>query len=138
MHAQAAKEVHRAEENASLQRVLASVTDAGFTLYGFLDELMNTKDRATSSQVSQMLITKGSDLLNSIRRCQPKMAHAWAAKTTAEILARERTKLTENLRPRQNCGVADVLQQFSLQRIMNDAEELAPTLCELLRAIGTP
>jgi hypothetical protein len=52
MHAQAAKEAHCAEENARLQRVLDSVTDAGLTLYGFLDELMNTKDRATSSQVS--------------------------------------------------------------------------------------
>jgi hypothetical protein len=85
-----------------------------------------------------MLITMGSDLLESIRQRQPEMAHAWATKTTAEILARESIKLAANLRPQQNCGVTDVLQQFSLQRIMRDAEELAPTLCELLRAIGMP
>jgi hypothetical protein len=136
--AEAAKEAHRAKENACLQHVLASVTDAGFTLYEFLDELMHTRDRGTSSQVSQMLISRGSDLLESIRQRQPKMAHAWAAKTTAEILARESAKLAERLRPQQNRGVTHVLEEFSLTRIMCDAEELAPTLCELLRAVGVP
>jgi hypothetical protein len=136
--AEAAKEAHRAKENAHLQHVLASVTNAGFTLYEFLDELMHTRDRGTSSQVSQMLILRGSDLLDSIRQRQPKMAHAWAAKTTAEILARESAKLAECLRPQQNRGVTHVLEAFSLTSIMCDAEELAPTLCELLRAVGVP
>lgn len=134
--AEAAKEAHLVEGHARLQRVLASVSDAGFTLYEFLDELVNTKDRATSSQVSQMLISKGGILLESIRRRQPKVAHAWAAKTTAKILACESSKLAEYLRPQQNCGVTRVLEEFSLTRIMSDAEELAPTLCELLRAVG--
>jgi hypothetical protein len=136
--AEAAKEAHRAKGNARLQHVLASVTDAGFTLYEFLDELMHTRDRGISSQVSQMLILRGSDLLESICQRQPKMAHAWAAKTTAEKLARESSKLAERLRPQQNRGVTHVLEEFSLTRIMRDAEELAPTLCELLRAVGVP
>ena len=115
-----------------------SVMDAGFTLYEFLDELMHTRDRATSLQVSQMLISRGSDLLESICQRQPKMAPAWAAKTTGEILACESAKLTERLHLQQNCGVTHVLEEFSLTRIMCDAEELAPTLCELLRAVGVP
>jgi hypothetical protein len=135
---EAREEAQKAQENARLQCVLASVTDAGFTLYEFLDELMHTRDRATSSQVSKMLISRGSDLLESIRQRQPKMAYAWAAKTTGEILACESTKLAERLRPQQNCGVTNVLKGFSLTRIMCDAEELAPTLCELLRAVGVP
>ncbi|KIM89791.1 hypothetical protein PILCRDRAFT_2082 [Piloderma croceum F 1598] len=136
--AEAAKEAHRAKGNARLQHVLASVMDAGFTLYEFLDELMHTRDRGISSQVSQMLILRGSDLLESIRQRQLKMAHAWAAKTTAEMLARESLKLAERLRPQQNREVTHVLEEFSLTRIMHDAEELAPTLCELLRAVGVP
>ena len=136
-HAEAEKERLRVEENNRLRKALDSVSDAGYTLYEFLDELMNTRDRATSSQVSQMLIAKGGDLLESIRRRQPKVVHTWAAKTTAEVLARESSRLAEHLRPQQNCGVTNVLLQFSLERIMSDAEKLAPTLCELLRSVGT-
>ena len=84
-----------------------------------------------------MLIAKGGDLLESIRRRQPKVVHTWAAKTMAEVLARESSRLAEHLRPQQNCGVTNVLLQFSLERIMSDAEKLAPTLCELLRSVGT-
>ena len=136
-HAEAEKERLRVEENNRLRKVLDSVSDAGYTLYEFLDELMNTRDWATSSQVSQMLIAKGGDLLESIRRRQPKVVHTWAAKTMAEVLARESSRLAEHLRPQQNCGVTNVLLQFSLERIMSDAEKLAPTLCELLRSVGT-
>jgi len=75
-----------------------------------------------------MLILRGSDLLESIRQRQPKMAHAWATKTTAEMLAHESSKLTERWRPQQNCRVTHVLEEFSLTRIMCDAEELAPTV----------
>src|SRR6202050_816317 len=85
--AEATKEVHQAEENAHLRRVLASVTDAGFTLYKFLDELMHMRDHTTSLQVLQMLILKGSNLLESICQRQLKIVHAWATKTTGEILA---------------------------------------------------
>ena len=100
--AEITKEVHRAEGHARLQCVLTNISDVGFTLYEFLDELVNTKDRTTSSQVSQMLILKGGNLLESICQRQPKMAHAWAAKTTGEILVRESSKLAEHLRPQQN------------------------------------
>lgn len=85
---------------------LVSITDAGFTLYEFLDELMHTRDCATSSQVSKMLISWGSDLLESIHQHQPKMAYAWTAKTMGAILACESTKLAEHLCPQQNCGVS--------------------------------
>ncbi|KIM81869.1 hypothetical protein PILCRDRAFT_8519 [Piloderma croceum F 1598] len=133
--AEIAKEVHRAEGHACLQCVLTSISDAGFTLYEFLDELVNTKDRATSSQVSQMLISKGGNLLESIHQRQPKMAHAWAAKTTGEILAHESSKLAEHLRPQQNRGVARVLEEFSLTRIMSDAEELDTRVMQIRNII---
>ena len=77
-------------------------------------------------------------MLESIHQRQLKMAYAWAAKTTGEILMCESTKLTECLCPQQNRGVTNVLKGFSLTRIMCDAEQLAPTLCEMLRAVGVP
>ena len=54
-HAEAEKERLRVEENNRLRKALDSISDAGYTLYEFLDELMNTRDWATSSQLSQML-----------------------------------------------------------------------------------
>ena len=65
-NAKVAKEAHWAKENACRQHVLASVMDAEFTLHELLDELMDTRDRGTLSQVLQMLISRGTDLLKSI------------------------------------------------------------------------
>ena len=46
-------------------------------------------------------------------------------------------RVAENLHPQQNCGVTNVLLQLSLKGITSNAEKLAPTLCELLRSVGT-
>ena len=46
-------------------------------------------------------------------------------------------RVTEYLRPQQNCGVTNVLLQLSLERITSNADKLAPTLCELLRSVRT-
>jgi hypothetical protein len=85
-----------------------------------------------------MLIAKGRDLLESMHQRQPKVVQAWAIKTTGKMLARKSSRLAEHLRPQQNRGISNLLEEFSLIRIMSDAEEIAPTLCELLRAVGMP
>ena len=56
-----------------------------------------------------MLTVKGGDLLKSIQWHQPKVVHTWAAKTTAKVLACKSSRLTEHLRPQQNCRVTNVL-----------------------------
>jgi hypothetical protein len=101
-----------------------------------MDKLMNMNDRAISLRVSQMLISKGTDLLDSMCQRQPHTANAWAARMMGEILAHKSAKLAAHLRLQQNCGVEKVLQEFSLAQIMSDAEDLAPTLCQLLRDVG--
>jgi hypothetical protein len=54
--------------------VLQAVKAAGYgSLYGFLDDLVTTKDQDHSSQVSQMLISHGDELLDSIRSRQPEV-----------------------------------------------------------------
>lgn len=132
------EERKRAESRARIELVMSSVSAAGYgTLYEFMDELINTKDPIRSSQVSRMLISRGDTLLDSIRSRQPAMANEWAVKITGKILAQEGEMLAEHLRPEQGRRVTDILDAFSLERLLADAERLAPSLCELLRKVGT-
>jgi hypothetical protein len=94
-------------------------------------------DPIRSSQVSRMLISRGDALLDSIRSRQPAMANEWAVKITGKILAQEGEMLAEHLRPEQGRRVTDILDAFSLERLLADAERLAPSLCQLLRKVGT-
>jgi len=132
------EERKRAESRARIELVMSSVSAAGYgTLYEFMDELINTKDPIRSSQVSRMLISRGDALLDSIRSRQPAMANEWAVKITGKILAQEGEMLAEHLRPEQGRRVTDILDAFSLERLLADAERLAPSLCQLLRKVGT-
>lgn len=68
IRAEAEEAARLAEEQTQLRRVVSAMTNSEFgygTLYEFLDALVNTKDRAASSQVSQMLISTGNNLLDS-------------------------------------------------------------------------
>ena len=87
LHAEAAKGVCQAKKDACLQCILVYVTDVGFTLYEFLDELMHMRDHTTSFQVSQMLVWKGCSLLGSICQCCSEIIHTLVVWTTGEILA---------------------------------------------------
>jgi hypothetical protein len=129
-------ERRRMESRARVELVLGSVSAAGYdTLFDFMDELINTKDPIRSSQVSRMLILRGENLLDSIRARQPNMANQWAIKITGEILAQEGEKLVNHLRPAQGRKVSDIINEFSLARLLQDAERLAPSLCQLLRKV---
>jgi hypothetical protein len=41
------------------------------------------------------------------------------------------------LQPQDGQATSDLLQQFSLESIMSEAEDIAPTLCQLLHWIAT-
>ncbi|KAJ7840189.1 hypothetical protein B0H14DRAFT_2245794, partial [Mycena olivaceomarginata] len=97
------------------------------TLHEFLAELLPAKDQHQSSQVSQMLINHGHELLDLIRLRQPEMVAQWISKAAGSILAEEGAKLAQLLRPPQHQSVTVILQSFSLERILADAESIAPT-----------
>ncbi|KAJ7778872.1 hypothetical protein B0H14DRAFT_3587065 [Mycena olivaceomarginata] len=81
-------------------QVLQAVKAAGYgSLYGFLDDLVTTKDQNHSSQVSQMLISHGDELLDLIRSRQPEVVSQWISKVAGNILAEEGAKLAQHLRP---------------------------------------
>jgi len=135
---QAVEEKHRTEAKLRVEKVLGSVTAAGYgSLFAFMDELLNIRDQQLSAQVSRMLGQHGEDILNSIRVRQPNLVNQWAIETSGEILAQEGKKLADFLRPTQGTKVSEVLKMFSLERIMSRAEEIAPTLCHILRSVGT-
>lgn len=54
-----------------------------------------------------------------------------------KLLAQEGKKLAEYLRPTQGLEVSEILQNFSLDKIMSEAENIAPTLCNVLRKVGS-
>jgi hypothetical protein len=112
--------------------VLTSVSEIGYgSLAEFLIELMATKDWAQLSQVSQMLIKHRERVLDHIRERQPAIMNAWAVRVSGEALAKEGKKLAEYLHPAQGQEVSEVLANFSLERILVDAEKMAPNFCML-------
>lgn len=83
-----------------------------------------------------MLGQHGDAILNAIQKRQPDLVRKWAIDLTGEILAEEGQKLAQYLRPEDGQKTSSTLEEFSLERIMADAETLAPNLCSLLRAVS--
>lgn len=127
----------RATSAFRIGQVLEAVKGAGYkTLHEFLADLMATKDQHQSSQVSQMLINHGHELLDLIRARQPELVSQWITKAAGEILGEEGANLVQLLRPPQLQNVSTTLANFSLERTLADAEYAAPTLCFLLRSLA--
>ena len=119
----ATEENYDAESTSRVQHVLESITAAGYdSLYAFVDELLNIQDQQLSAQVSRMLGRHGEAILNSIRARQPNLANTWAVNVSGEILAQEGKKLANYLHPSKGTPVSDVLENFSLERILSEAE----------------
>ena len=65
----------------------------------------------------------------------PDIVKQWAVGVSGEILAEEGQRLAKYLQPHDNQTTSDLLQQFLLEWIMSEAEEIAPTLCWFLYQI---
>jgi hypothetical protein len=87
--------------------------------------------------VLRMLGQHGEAILNSIHARQPDLVEKWAVDVSGEILAEEGRQLAKYLQPGENQTMSELLVQFSLERIMSESEQIAPTLCQLLRVITT-
>jgi hypothetical protein len=128
----------RKRATARVSTVLATISTEypSSSLHQFLKDLLTTKDRAQSSQVSQMLISHARELLDFMHERQPIVMNEWAVTTTADILVTEGEKLANYLRPEQGEKVSVILERFNLQKILGEVETLAPTLCKLLRSVA--
>ncbi|KZP19859.1 hypothetical protein FIBSPDRAFT_892436 [Athelia psychrophila] len=84
-----------------------------------------------------MLGRHSNTILNEIRAQQPDLVKDFALEVTGDVLAAEDFQLAKFLQPEQGCSISDVLEQFSLERIMSEAEVIVPSLCKLLRCVTT-
>lgn len=136
--AKVAEELRRTESKRRIAGVLESVTAMGYeSLYGFIEDLLGAKDQQQSAHVSRMLGRHAQEIMDAIRLRQPEAAADWAFDLTGERVAKEGLKLAEYLRPAQGTPVSEVLQKFSLEKIMAEAESIAPKFCQLLRLISS-
>ncbi|KAG1823919.1 uncharacterized protein BJ212DRAFT_1262685 [Suillus subaureus] len=119
-----------------LGNALQAIKGVGFsTLAEFMLELMNTNDQQHSAHMSWTLGTHRHLLLENIQIQHPDIVDPWAVSLTAELLASEGQKLAEFLHPASR-QVSDILGKWSLERIFQEVEHLAPVLCTLLRCIS--
>jgi hypothetical protein len=128
----------QAEVNTTkrVAQVLAAVSETGYgSLAEFLTDLMTTKDRVQSSQVSKMLIHHGDRLLDLVHERQPALVNDWAVTLSGQILAKEANILADYLHPPQGQEVSEVLATFSLDRILSNARKLVPHFCDLLQKV---
>ena len=137
-HQAAADLKDRADSKSRVEQVLGGITDAGYkSLYDFVGELLHIRDQQISSRVSKMLGIHGEAILNNIRARQPDLIAQWAVGVTGEVLAEEGQRLADYLRPDDNQSTSELLQKFSLDRIMSESKQIAPNLCEMLRRVTT-
>ncbi|KZP18366.1 hypothetical protein FIBSPDRAFT_956350 [Athelia psychrophila] len=83
-----------------------------------------------------MLGQHGDAILIEIRARQPELVKDFAL-VTEDVLATEGFQLARFLRPDEGCSMSEVLEQFSLERNMSEAESIAPSLCEVLHRVIT-
>jgi hypothetical protein len=82
-----------------------------------------------------MLGQHSEAILNNICARQPDLVTQWAVNISGEILAEEGQQLANYLHPASDQSTTNVLQKFSLERVMAEADHIAPTLCHLLHQV---
>ncbi|GBE83146.1 hypothetical protein SCP_0501930 [Sparassis crispa] len=126
-----------AESALHLKIVLSSAVAASFpTLFDFLSELWQTKDTAMSSRTSKMLDRHRYELLEMMRERRSEVVEGWATELAMASIAKEGKRLADFLRPQEGAGIGDLLKSWSLRNILDEAREMAPMLCEVLRRAG--
>ena len=144
----AAREVtHRAQEEeearkASLaaemvEQAWKKAQEVGFSsMHTFVLALLNTNDPVRSSQVSRMVANHGNEILDAIHRRNHTVANDWAISSTRQLILAERALLVKRFQPEIDSSIVDILDRFSLKRVLEDTKNLAPTLHSVLHQVG--
>ncbi|PPR00907.1 hypothetical protein CVT26_015517 [Gymnopilus dilepis] len=131
------EEAKEAEAAERLRRMEAARVEVGYpTLFAFLSDLLSTKDRAMSSQVSQMISHHGNDLLDSLHARRPEEIDKWMAKRLKTLLMKEGLELEQVLQPDRTKDVTLVLEQFSVSALLDDARRVAPQSYSMLSSLS--
>ena len=85
-----ATEEKQSLETSRLEEVERARISAGYTsLFGYISEPFGTKDRSLSSQVSQMLINHGKELLDAVHLRQKLVIEDWISAHFQDTLRHE-------------------------------------------------
>ncbi|KAG6914065.1 hypothetical protein DXG01_002687 [Tephrocybe rancida] len=127
----------RQEEEAATKRVellWAYARGLGFdTMHQMFHEVLTTRHPVRASQVSKMILNHGTDILDTVRDIQPGVAHDWMLSGTAQLVDAEMDLLVDLFCPTQGTHIEDVLNGFSMQKVLQDAQNLAPSLMTVLQ-----
>lgn len=106
------------------------------TLFEFLKSLLSTRERAMSSQVTQMVERHAIELLDLIKTRDGKDGtETWIKTHFEQVINAEMDKITQLLRPERKGDVSTILEDFSLEQILEHATEVAPNLRELVSGL---
>ncbi|KAJ3527998.1 hypothetical protein NMY22_g9572 [Coprinellus aureogranulatus] len=126
--AQAKKDIVAAKL-AMVRSALDGIKGAGFdTLWSFFQALLTSKDQYVSAWISGVCHDRGIELHSRIHLRQPKPSEEWACKQLSGILEKEVRRLTGVFKPLPGSTVSDILESFSMDRLLEQAETAAPML----------
>lgn len=142
---QAAEEAQKqlqAEEEARaaatlLRGTLDHLRERHDSLDGFFDALLGTKDRAMSSQVTQLLDRHGAKYADAMHKRSPETMGTWATELIMDKIAAEGRRIASLLGPDRNQKLTTTLEQWHLEDVLATAKETAPTLLHALRMAAT-
>lgn len=138
---EALQDAKQKQDEADIKRVKAALAgikaEHGFTsLWDFIAHLFATRDSHVSSQMTKLVDTHGTEMLDSMHKRSPEVVTAWATGITMEAVASEGSRLAQLLRP-QDGSLSAQLAGWSLASTLAKAKEVAPTIYQLLQAAGS-
>lgn len=138
-------EHHGAHENASnmtsetikLSKAVDMLKDHGYkTVFEFMDAYLGADDPQQKAAATRLINNHGTKLLDHLHARRPALVEDWMASVNAIALEKEVKALSDRLRPQYGTQVSHILSDFSIDKLLKDASEVAPTLCSGLRSAG--
>ncbi|TEB27829.1 hypothetical protein FA13DRAFT_1877613 [Coprinellus micaceus] len=127
------RELKEAEDRLVVESVELLRERGHETLFKFLKSLYTTRDQQLSGQVSKMVGHHAEELLEFIQaRDSTAKTADWVKENFAKVLASEMDGVTQLLRPQRNGEVSVVLDEFSLEKLLENTEGIAPNLRQLV------
>ncbi|KAF7289742.1 hypothetical protein MIND_01347800 [Mycena indigotica] len=125
-----------------VKQILGDPEDGGFgfgSLKQFFDALWRPGgDRATSSLLSKYVEKHGADHARNMFRRSNQARDDYISEELAKILQKEGRAIQALLTREWTTSVTDLLQQFSMEDLTVQLEQVAPTLWETLGLVSTP
>ncbi|KZT27989.1 hypothetical protein NEOLEDRAFT_1154640 [Neolentinus lepideus HHB14362 ss-1] len=118
-----------------IERFLRGIQADGFTLNTFLMSLFESTEQQISSQTSRFLITHGPEFLATLHEKKASVMQTYTENAAQRVTQKEAKALEQYMRPPDGQTVTDLLESWSLDQVLQNSKELAPTLYGLLEEL---